>query len=210
MNDFGTWEVNISVDRYPQKIASALSKLNDQLVGAEYKPIAYLGSQVVNGVNHAVLAEQTVLSGKDIKNVVILIFNVKPNDIVATLVNIERVVESGDKCGGILVDVSTDIPDDAMNALNSVFCFVGFSIKPFAYLGSQVVKGINYIFAAETTNVAPDAKPRVSLIIANSMTGELSISDLLGTRADSMRLGYSFTWLKRQSTSLNGPLGEWP
>ena len=36
----------------PQKVATAIAELN--LIGAEYAPIAYLGSQLVNGVNHGV------------------------------------------------------------------------------------------------------------------------------------------------------------
>ena len=70
----GGWSVNVEVGKMPQKVATAFSKLGD-LVGASYTPIAYLGSQVVNGINHAVLAEQTVLTGKDTKNIVVIIFN---------------------------------------------------------------------------------------------------------------------------------------
>ena len=48
----GNWEINVNVNGMPQKVASAVSKLNTTLMGAEYDPIAYLGSQVVNGTNH--------------------------------------------------------------------------------------------------------------------------------------------------------------
>ena len=211
MSNFGSWEVNVSTSGYPQKVASALSGLSDKLIGVEYKAIAYLGKQSVNGINHAVLAEQTVLSGKDTKNVVVLIFNEKPNDMEATLVNIERVVESGGELGGIQVDVTTDIPEEASKALTDVLHgFVGTDLKPFAYLGSQVTKGTNHIFAAEVAPVVKDPKVSVAIVIANSLTGELSFTDMLGTKNDALQLGYAFTWLKRQNTSLNGPLGEWP
>ena len=89
----GNWKVNVST-KFPQPIATALSEMKDTLIGAEYTPIAYLGEQVVNGTNHAVLAEQTILTGKDTKNIVLLIFNVKPTQVGgATLVSIERIVE---------------------------------------------------------------------------------------------------------------------
>ena len=205
----GSWNVSVVVDAMPQKVATAVSALSEQLMGAEYTPIAYLGSQVVNGTNHAVLAEQLVVAGKDTKNVVVLIFNEKGMD--CTLVAIERVLESGGEAGGIVVDATTDIPEEAQEAFDTVFeGFVGSKVEPFAYLGSQVVKGVNYIFAAEVTPTVADPVTKVAIVIVNSMTGEISFTDLLGTKTDSLQLGYAFTWLKRQNTSLGAPLGEWP
>lgn len=205
----GSWTVNVDISGMPEKVATAVSALDEQLIGAEYTPIAYLGSQVVNGTNHAVLAEQLLTTGKDTKNIVVLIFNEKGMD--CTLVAIERVLESGPADGGIHVAATTDIPEDAMDAFNTVFSgFVGSQVVPFAYLGSQVVKGINYIFAAEVTPVVENPEPKVAIVIVNSMTGEISFTDLLSTKTDSLQLGYAFTWLKRQNSSLGAPLGEWP
>jgi hypothetical protein len=203
----GNWDVKVSTGGMPEKIATAVGDL--KIVGAEYTPIAYLGSQVVNGINHAVLAEQLVVAGKDTKNVVVIMFNERPEGV--TLVGIERVLESGGELGGISVDVKTDIPQDAKDAFDAVMNgFVGSKIEPFALLGTQITKGTNYIFAATLTPVTQDPKQSAVLVIANSLTGELSISDMLGTRHDAMALGYAFTWLKRQNTSLGAPLGEWP
>lgn len=206
----GSWNVKVAVDAMPQKVATAIGELAEQLIGCEYKPIAYLGSQIVNGTNHAVLAEQTVLTGKDTKNVVVLIFNEKPNEMKATLVNIERVVEQGGEMGGIQVDVQTDIPAEAKEAFDSAFeGFVGSKVEPFAYLGSQVVKGVNYIFAAEVTSVTAEPVTKVCLVTVNGMTGEIAFGDLLDSRNDLMTVGYAFTWLKK-GTSFGAPLGEWP
>jgi hypothetical protein len=203
----GNWDVKVSTGGMPEKIATAVGDL--KIVGAEYTPIAYLGSQVVNGINHAVLAEQLVVAGKDTKNVVVIMFNERPEGV--TLVGIERVLESGGELGGISIDVKTDIPQDAKDAFDAVMNgFVGSKIEPFALLGTQITKGTNYIFAATLTPVTQDPKQSAVLVIANSLTGELSISDMLGTRHDAMALGYAFTWLKRQNTSLGAPLGEWP
>ena len=206
----GSWEVKVAVDAMPQKVATAVGELSEQLIGAEYKPIAYLGSQVVNGTNHAVLAEQTILTGKDTKNVVILIFNEKPNEMKATLVNIERVIEQGGELGGIAVDVKTDIPAEAKEAFDKAFeGFVGSKVKPFALLGTQVVKGVDYMFAAEVTSVTAEPVTKVCLVTVNGMTGDLAFADMLDSRSDILSLGYAFTWLKK-GTSFGAPLGEWP
>ena len=206
----GSWKIDVAVGSMPQKIASAIGKLQEQLIGAEYTPIAYLGSQQVNGINHAVLAEQLITTGKDVKNVVIIIFNEKPNEMEATLVNIERVIDQGGEMGGIAVDVKTDIPAEAQEAFDTAFeGFVGSNVKPFAYLGSQVVKGVNYFFAAEVTSVTAEPETKVALVTVNGMTKDIAFADLLDSRQDAMTLGYAFTWLKRGS-SFGAPLGEWP
>lgn len=203
----GNWNVNVSVGSMPQKVATAVGKLGETLIGAEYTPIAYLGSQVVNGTNHAVLAEQLITTGKDTKNVVIIIFNEKPNTMDLTLVSIERVVESGAALGGTVVDVQTKIPAEAQEAWNVAFeGFVGSNMSIIAYLGSQMVKGTNYIFAVEVEPVTAEPIKKVAIVSVNTVTKKVSFTDLLESKEESL-CGYSFTWLKK---GLGAPLGEWP
>ena len=188
----GSWEVNVSVGSMPEKVASAVADL--QLDGAEYTPIAYLGSQVVNGINHAVLAEQLLITGKDTKNVVVLIFNEKGME--CNLVNIERVVESYDGMGGTVVDVKTEIPEDAQKAFDNVLAtFTGSNVKPFALLATQVVKGINYVFAAELDLVTKEPVKKVAIVVINDLLKTVSFTDILKSDLE---------------VSLGKPLGEWP
>ena len=174
----GSWDVKVTTGGLPEKVATAFAALSEQLIGVEYTPIAYLGSQMVNGINHAVLAEQLVLSGKDVKNVVLLIFNEKGMD--CTLVNIERVVEGGDGMGAKVVDVKTEIPEEANDVFESAFTgFAGSTVEPFALLATQVVSGIDYIFAAEVTPVVLDAEAKVAVVTVNSLTKKISFADVL-------------------------------
>lgn len=202
----GSWNVNVHVgSNLPQKVASAMSKVGETLLGAEYEPIAYLGSQVVNGTNHAVLAEQTIVTGRDTKNVVVMIFNEKPTDTEATLVSIERVVESGLPFGGTQVDVHTEIPEDAQAEWDNAFMgFVGSTVTPFAFLGTQLVHGMNYIFAATIKPVVPDGETKLAIVTVNGLTKHVDFIDLLSNK-QAGAFGYAFTWLKAGK-----PLGEWP
>ena len=180
----GSWDVNVSIGSAPEKVATALGKLNETLVGAQYTPIAYLGSQVVNGLNHAVLAEQLVVTGKDVKNIVLLIFNEKPNDMEVTLVNIERVLESGGELGGTKINVETrgNINDDAQKLFDENFtCYCGAKVEPIALLGTQVVKGVNYIFACEFTPVVLEPEKKVVLVTLNSEGLATQFTDLLNS-----------------------------
>lgn len=179
-NLLGGWNIDVTVGAMPEKVATACGKLND-LVGAEYTPIAYLGSQVVNGVNHAVLAEQLLITGHDVKNVVLVIFNEKPESLDdLTLVSIERVIDGGNGMGATVVDVKTEIPVDALAVFEETLKgFVGSTIKPFALLATQVVSGIDYKFAAEVTPVVPDAETKVAVVTVNSLTKTIAFDDIL-------------------------------
>jgi len=199
----GSWNVDVVVGKLPQNVATAFAALSEKLLGAEYTPIAYLGSQVVNGVNHAVLAEQTIITGKDTKNVVVIIFNEKPGSMdPLTLVSIDRVVESGAPMGGTQVDVKTELSaEDKAVFEKGMGGFVGSKVEPFALLATQVVKGINYIFAAEVTPVTENPVKKVSLVTVNTLTPGAQFVDLLADKQE--MVGYAFTWL-------GAPLGEWP
>ena len=173
----GSWNVNVSVGSMPQKIATAVGKLND-MVGCEYNPIAYLGSQVVNGTNHAVLAEQLVVTGKDTKNIVVVIFHEAGDEV--SVVNIERVVIGGAELGGKKIAVETEIAGDAKAALDEKLAgYLGVTVKPFALLATQVVKGTDYIFAAEVAPVVPEPVKTVALVTVNQLADGIGFTDIL-------------------------------
>lgn len=196
-NTAGGWKIGIVVDAMPQKVATAIGKMNETLIGAEYTPIAYIGSQIVNGVNHAVLMEQLLTTGKDTKNVVLVIFNEKPNSMEdLSIVSIDRVVEGGWGLGGTVVDVKTEIPEDAQAAFDAALTnFVGSSVKPFALLATQVTKGTNYVFAAEVKPVVPEAEAKFEIVVVNGLNKSLVFIHMLESR---------------MQVSLGKPLGEWP
>lgn len=188
----GSWDIAVEVGKMPQKVASAVTELNEKIVGAEYEPIAYIGSQVVNGVNHAILAKQIVVTGRDNENIVVLIFNEKNNGVA--LVSIERVLEGGAPLGGVNIDVQTDIPEDIEEMFMDAFVpYVGAAVTPYALLGTQVVKGTNYIFAATLSTVAVEPEEKAMLVTVNPLTQKISMTDMLCDK-HTASLGYSFTW----------------
>ena len=188
----GSWDIAVEIGKMPQKVASAFSAVSESLVGAEYEAIAYLGSQVVNGVNHAVLAKQVIVTGRDSENIVVLIFNEKGDDV--TLVSIERVLAGGAKLGGVNLNVETDIPEDVEEMFFDAFeGYVGAAVTPFALLGTQVTKGTDYIFAATLSTVALESEEKALIVTINPMTKKVSMADLLVNKHEAS-LGYAFTW----------------
>ena len=198
----GAWNINVVTEGMPQKVATAFGKLND-IVGATYAPIAYLGEQVVNGTNHAVLAEQTLVLQEPVKNIVIVIFNeapgAGPNDL--TVVSIKTLVEGGTGFGATQIDVETgdNINKTAQQLFDQRFGgFVGSVVTPFALLATQIVRGTNFVFGCEACPVLSDNdanNKKAVLVIMNNLTDDVQFIDMLQPEIN---------------RSLGAPLGEWP
>lgn len=60
---------NFDACKLPQKAASAWAAVED-LIGATYKPLIYLGEQIVNGTNYYFIAEQTLMTHPLIRRVI--------------------------------------------------------------------------------------------------------------------------------------------
>lgn len=74
--------------KMPQKAASAWSAVNNGLVGASYKPLLFVGTQVAKGTNYFFIAEQTLTTNPPVKHIVTIainefngVFAVVPNSI---------------------------------------------------------------------------------------------------------------------------------
>jgi hypothetical protein len=192
----GAWEIKFSTN-YPQLVATAVSKVTENLFGAEYKSVAYLGKQVVNGVNHAVLAEQTILNGKDTKNAVVLVFNEKPGSLDVSLVSINTILNGGAEAGGVEVNVTADLTaEDKAVFAKGKEGYVGASLEPVALLGKQVVRGLNYIFLVEMTPVVMNPVKTYAMVTVNLFENVATITDIkaFDNGMNNGGLGYAFTW----------------
>ena len=87
----GGWNIDeMKSVNLPQKAQSAFTAVTGGLVGAEYMPVLYVGSQVVNGTNHCILALQTLVTQNPEKRLVKVIINVSANGS-ASLVSVSGV-----------------------------------------------------------------------------------------------------------------------
>ena len=89
----GGWNIDgLKGASLPQKAASAFTKFTDGLVGAEYIPLLYIGSQTVNGTNYCYIALQTIICAQPMKRLVKLILNEDLNGKV-TAVSVTRIIK---------------------------------------------------------------------------------------------------------------------
>lgn len=63
------------LESMPQKAASAWAAVDGGLCGASYKPLVYIGTQQVRGVNHWFIAEQTLVTNPPVKHIVTIAVN---------------------------------------------------------------------------------------------------------------------------------------
>ena len=58
----GGWNLeDVKGCNLPQKVQSAFTAVTGDMTGAEYEPIAYLGSQIVNGTNYRILCKRRLV-----------------------------------------------------------------------------------------------------------------------------------------------------
>ena len=78
-----------AMTKMPQQAASAWAKV-DELVGANYIPIAYVGTQQVKGVNHIFIAKQTMILAEPVRHIVLAKVNAFNGDY--KVVSIEQII----------------------------------------------------------------------------------------------------------------------
>ena len=91
MANLGSWNIDeMRSCNLPQKVQSAFTSVTGSIVGAEYMPVLYVGSQVVNGMNYCVLAVQTIITANPEKRFVKMVINVDTKG-VASLVSVSGI-----------------------------------------------------------------------------------------------------------------------
>ena len=76
MTLLGGWNLDeVRGTALPQKVQTDFTAVTSELVGADYEPIAYLGSQPVNGTNYRILALQRLLVPNGEKRIVKMIIH---------------------------------------------------------------------------------------------------------------------------------------
>lgn len=166
----GDWKINIQLNFLPSNIAIAIDELNKE-GSVKYQPIAYLGSQIVNGINHAILTEQTFIVNTN-KNITVLIFNEASDGAGITLVSIKQIIKNEHN---IQINPTTKIPEKLLKLWKKAFeGFVGSRMIPLVLLGSKQEPEKSYVFFAEAKDPYLENNDN-AMIIAISDAGKYSI-----------------------------------
>lgn len=187
---FGSWElVNCPASRLPQDVATAAwAAVNTGLLGATYYPLWYVGYQIVNGKNHFFLCKEVRSTKNQDTHMVGVIINVPPHHgtFKAEDVKIVEIIEEA--------KLDTELEKYFKEATEKL---VGVQYKPLVYVGSQLVKGMNYFFICEAKMVRPGAEPHLVLLSFNVFDNVATIHSIERIEKDILQggpLGYAFTW----------------
>ncbi|MBO6271049.1 MAG: hypothetical protein J6N19_18120 [Clostridium sp.] len=164
----GGWSRAESPD-VTDEVKALLDKALDGMVGANYTPVAYLGSQVVAGTNHAILCRVSPVypDAEETYAIVYLYEDLDGNVEITETVDSNRNTDlsDGELDGGWFLPESPALTDEAKDALEKALDgMVGASYDPIALLSSQVVAGMNYCILCEITPVYPDAESHYALV----------------------------------------------
>ncbi len=177
----GGWDFSSDdISALPEEVQEAFDTavVEHKLLGVDYVPVAYLGSQVVAGTNYAVLCRKTVATAVAEPTLAVLIIY-KDLEGDATILHISDFAVSGDEredsqeapLGGWTIPSEfsvADLPEDAAAAFAKA-CegFVGNKLDPIAYLGRQVVNGTNYAILCRSTLVTAEPVSSIQVVIVS-------------------------------------------
>ena len=180
----GGWSVNaeknISLSANKEAKA-AFKKATAGLAGVDYQPIALLGTQVVAGMNYAVLCRSTVVypgAQPEIK-IMYIYEDLQGNaEITGFQTIIGEQLDGGftANSGKLAIGKNKSVKKIYKKAMKGL---TGVAYTPAAYLGSQVVAGTNYMVLCRSKAVYPGAPYKWSLVIVNKdLEGKASLVDI--------------------------------
>ena len=174
----------------PAEVKALLEKAAEKLLGAEYEPVALIGSQVVAGTNYQLLCRITPVVPDAVPHYAIVTLYEDP-DGNASITDILESQAEGEALPGELMGAwenpeSPDMTDEAKAALDKALeKLVGADYKPIALLATQLVSGTNYSILCQVTPVVPNAES--SFVIAHvyqDLEGNAEITEVFDFSAE--------------------------
>ena len=185
----GGWETNegaVDISKNPAA-KSAFKKAIKNLTGVKYQAIALLGSQVVAGMNYAILCRTTAVypDAQPQIEVVYIYEDLQGNAEITgfqTIIGEQRMGGFSANSGKLSIKKNKTVYKAYKKAVKGL---TGVSYTPVAYLGSQVVAGTNYLVLCRSKGVYPGAAYQWSLVKINKdLKGKASLADI-----DTLSLG---------------------
>jgi hypothetical protein len=178
----GGWQIidgSLSMSKNPEAKA-AFKKATGKLEGASYKAIAVLASQVVAGMNYAVLCRETPADGSEAHIKIAYIYADLQGDAEVigfqTLIGDQLMGGYTANTGKYGISQNKDLYKAYKAATKEL---VGVSYEPVAYLGSAVVAGTRYLVLCRGKVAAPNAKNNYYLVsVCVDLEGKASLDEI--------------------------------
>ena len=161
-----------------------LDKALEGMVGANYTPVAYLGSQIVSGHNYLLLCRVAPVVADPVETyaIVQLYEDAEGNlQLVDTYdFGVETYLGGENLAGGWSEPESIELTDEIRDAFEKTQEGVsGQTYTPLAVLSQQVVAGMNYRILAVADNVQPGHETNyVIATLYKALDGSAEITDI--------------------------------
>ena len=180
----GGWEISQDTKITDEKL-KIFNKGIEGLLGADYEPVAYLGSQLVSGTNHCYLCKSTVVY-PGATNRYALVYIYEKLDGTEEILNIIDLTLPGTAdadgnpiAGGWAYAEDPAVDDKVASVVDKATeKLLGAEYEPVAYIGSQVVAGMNHAVLCKITAVTPDSAAAYSLVyIYEDLEGNCEVTE---------------------------------
>ncbi len=173
LGQVGGWDgniENIDIEKNAEAKA-ALAKATAELTGMDFEGIYLLGKQIVSGTNYCFLCRGTATVPNAIPGyyLVYVYEDLSKNASVLKIDPLLEVPEAnlsggwGVNTGDVAFDKNADVKAAYEKALQSMV-MTGGEIEPVAYLGNQVVAGMNYLLLCRVKAVVEDPSTELVLV----------------------------------------------
>lgn len=197
VSETGTWMINdqnIKVT-LPDHVEKAFNKATEGFKGIMLEPLAYVGSQVVAGMNYMILCRATTATQEPVTTyrMAVIYADLEGNAEITSLkdFDLSNYTESkglsGQEMlpGGWYVPEETSeshIPKEVKDAYEKATATISWKwdkVNILAYLGSQTVAGMNYSVLCKGEITGDDAADNIIIItIYEDLDGNAEISNI--------------------------------
>lgn len=203
MNITGGWSNSeVFGSALSEEAGAALDKALENYEGMTFRPITLLGSQVVAGLNYAILCEAAPVVPDPVYSLkVVIVYARFDGTAEITSVSDFSVADfnTGDiaefeaglrTLGGWQVSdaPACALPEEAATAFTTAVADHSCTIEPLALLSTQVVAGLNYSFFVRVTPAGEDSMSSAAvMIVYRDLSGNATITSLVPLKIGNYR-----------------------
>lgn len=178
----GGWTLTDSPVVTPEAQA-LMDKALEGFTGAMYRPVAYVATQLVAGMNHLMLCTATPVAAdaQGSYAMVTLYEDLDGNVTISKVQKSELDVPPAGLMGGWQAPESPVVDEDLAGYFQKASeDWTGSLIAPVALVGTQVVAGMNYRVLCMVAPVTSDAQPEWALVtLYRDLQGGCTFSDIV-------------------------------
>ena len=191
----GGWEMaSNDAAALPEEVQKAFDSATEKLDGNDLKPVAYVASQVVAGMNYMILCESTPVTAdpQPKYQMAVIYADLEGNAELTSIVDFDYVsYTDGDDqtqqeilAGGWNAAedaVGSEIPEEVLAAYDKAAETVDWvwdKVEPLAYLGSQIVAGTNYALICKGESSDEKAASIMVLTVYEDLEGKAEVTNI--------------------------------